>query len=219
MTYAEFKAYLAVFLWKQNDTDLIANLDKLITMADAELNRVLDIQRRDVTLLLAPTTQDYVLPTGFRHVVSLSSLAANAVSAFTQTTEIDMYSRRVSTQSSYVSPFYAISQGVANKVLMLAGPFTVTPGNLALVYRSNVPNFAVTNASWLADDFLDLYTYTVLGHTAPFLREDERLALWDKYKNDGVATAIQEDRHGVKFGGSPLHMKSAHALPLEGRRR
>jgi len=61
MNYSEFKTYLSTFLWKQNDTDLANNLDSLIRMADGELNRVLDIQRRQKTLLIAPTTENYAL--------------------------------------------------------------------------------------------------------------------------------------------------------------
>ena len=220
MNYAAFKSYLATFLWKQNDTDLIANLDSLILMANAELNRVLDIQRRDVTLAFAPDSQDHPLPSDFRHVVSLNSLDVNAHGGFSQTTELDIHRQRAATQSGALLGIYAVSQGANAKTLRMVAPFTVTtPGSMLIVYRANVPNYATTDLSWLADDFLDLYTYVVLSHTAPFLREDERVSLWDKYKNEAIATAIQEDRHGVKFGGSPLLMQSPHAIPSEGRRR
>lgn len=219
MNYAAFKAFLATFLWKQNDTDLIANLDSLILMANGELNRVLNIQRRDVTLLFQPASQDYPLPVDFRHIVSVNNANIDSVSGFAQTTELDIYRKRQQSQSMCVLPYYAVAQAVSNKVLRLVAPFTaLLPGNMVMVYRANVPDYATTDTSWLAEDFLDLYTYTVLSHTAPFLREDERIGLWDKYKTDGINTAMHEDAHGVKFGGSPLHMQPVHRVPSERRR-
>lgn len=213
MDYATFKTYIATFLWKQNDTDLVNNLDSLIVMANAELARLLDINRRNVTLVIAPTVEDYVLPADFRHVISLNGANDQNRLVFKQSTASDVLAIRQSTQSQYVSPVYAVTQDGDDKVLMLAGPFATTTGSLTLMYRAGIPNFAVTNTSWLADDYLDLYVYTVLSHTAPFLREDERVAMWQQMKAAAITSAIDEDRHNITFGGSPMRMRPHHAVP------
>ena len=214
MNYSEFKTYLSTFLWKQNDTDLANNLDSLIRMADGELNRVLDIQRRQKTLLITPETDDYALPADFRHMVSLSNLDDTASSAFTMTTLIDLYRKR-RTYAGRLGPYYAVDQDAGSqKLLRLVGPFSPTaPGSLVLVYRANVPDFEALNSSWLEADFLDLYTYAVLSQAAPFLREDERLAMWVEMKASAITSAIEEDRHQVVFGGSPMRMQPHHPVP------
>ena len=47
MDYQAFKDHIAEFLWKTNDQDLINSMDSLILMANAELDRKLDITRRE----------------------------------------------------------------------------------------------------------------------------------------------------------------------------
>lgn len=216
MNYAAFKTYLRTFLWKDNDTVLASNLDTLIQMADAELNRALNIQRREITLLIAPETEDYELPVDFRSMVSLNNLNAGASKGgFTNTTALDIYAKRRASSSSQVLPYYSVSQGAgAQKILLLVGPFSVSdPGDLVLIYRANVPDFSAEDASWLETDFLDLYTYTILSHAAVFLREDERIPVWAAYKDKALASALEEDKHEVVFGGSPLKMTPHHKVP------
>lgn len=214
MDYAEFKTFLGTFLWKQNDTDLAANLDSLIRMADGELNRTLDVQRRQKTLLIEPESDDYNLPADFRHMVSVHNLDESASSAFQSVTLIDLYRKRRQYNGT-LGPFYAVDQGEgAQKILRLVGPFSASnPGSLVLVYRANVPNFEALDASWLESDFLDLYTYTILSHTAPFLREDERLPVWMEMKASAIASALEEDRHSVVHGGTPLRMQPSRPVP------
>ena len=50
MNYTEFKTHLLTFLWKANDADLVASLDNLIIMANAELGRKLTISEREEVL-------------------------------------------------------------------------------------------------------------------------------------------------------------------------
>lgn len=214
MDYATFKTFLGTFLWKQNDIDLTNNLDSLIRMADGELNRVLDVQRRQKTLVIAPETADYELPADFRHMVSLSNLDDAAESAFSATTLVDIYRKRRQYQGN-LGPFYAVDQGDgAQKILRLVGNFSASaPGELILIYRANVPDFQSLDSSWLESDFLDLYTYTILSHTAPFLREDERLPVWMEMKAAAIASALEEDRHSVVHGGTPLRMQPHRKVP------
>jgi hypothetical protein len=221
MNYAAFRAYLTNFLWRQNDTDLVANIDNLILMANHELNRVLNIERRNVTTVINPTSPDFNLPANFRHMRSLNDLKVTPgrVKSFSVATLEHVYERRVQTNGNVFVPIYAVDQTAQQPILRLVGPYTAdNPGELLLAYRSNVPNFAVTNASWLATDFLDLYTYTVLSHCAPYLREDERVELWLAKKSEAIAAAIDENEREIKFGGSPLTMKPHHPVPQQRRR-
>ncbi len=74
-------------------------------------------------------------------------------------------------------------------------------------YRTTVPNFKQENASWLADEYLDLYTYSVLRQSATFIREDERLPVWNDLFTDALASALDisefEQSKGV-YASKPL---------------
>lgn len=74
-------------------------------------------------------------------------------------------------------------------------------------YRTTVPRFKDADSSWLADEYLDLYTYSVLRQTAPFLREDERLQVWQAMHDEALASALDvsafEQSKGT-FASKPL---------------
>lgn len=222
MDYATFKSFLTTHLWKVNDTVLTNNLDNLILMANAELNRKLNIQRREVSVTIAPETEDYSLPADFYQIMSLSNQQPTRQrkgAEFQNTTFQHIQDLRARTDSAYIEPYYHAVRAADANTLYLVGPFSSSnPGSLVLQYRTAVPDFAQTDSSWLADDYLDLYTYTVLSHCAPFLREDERVPLWQQYKTDALGSADGEDKRLVRFGGSPLHMKPHRHVPQTRRR-
>lgn len=221
MNYAAFKAYLTNFLWRQNDADLVANIDNLILMANHELSRTFNVEDRTVTLEISPTDKDYVLPSDFRHMNNLSNLedTPGRVKEFISTTLTDVIQKRVQSRDTVLMPYYHVGKSNRVSMLYLVGPFSISnPGSLLLSYKANVPDYATTDASWVAEHFLDLYTYTVLSHCAPYLREDERLEVWIKKKVDALASAMDENEREVKFGGSPLAMKNHHQVPRKRRR-
>ncbi len=213
MNYAEFKTYLTTFLWKQFDLDLVNNLDSLINMANHELNRSLSINRRHSYAELETTSNTVPLPGDFRQVMSLNLLRPYSFSLLSQVQSSEVIAARMrypDLVNACASAMYAIE----GRTLLLVPTFSEeVRGLFRLQYRNNVPDFRVTDTSWVADDYLDLYVYTVLSHTAPFLREDERVQLWAALKQQALASAIDEDRHHVSFGGSPLYMKPHHYVP------
>lgn len=220
MTYAEFKTYLSTFLWRDNDTVLSNNLDKLIRMADAELNRKLNIQRREVTVSITVTGEDHSLPSDFYQVISLSNLdtarqrkfGSMAASTFQHIMEL-----REATNSTYIEPFYYAQRAASANTLFLVGPFSVTSSStMQLQYRTAVPDYSTDDASWIEADYLDLYVYTVLFHAAVFTREEESIAFYKQLKDDAMLEALDEDARHVRFGGSPLHMKPTRHVPRRG---
>lgn len=218
MDYSTFKSYLQTFLWKDNDTVLSNNLDNLILMANSELNRKLDIQRREVSTTIAPEQEDYSLPSDFGQILSISNLEPSRqryrADEMRLTTKSDIMEIRSVTESAYIEPVYYVQKAASVNTLFLVGPFSASaPGSFDLTYRTDVPDYATADTSWLADDYLDLYVYTVLKHTAPFLREDERVPVWKAYQQEALDAALDEDKRLIRFGGSPLKMKPHRYVP------
>jgi hypothetical protein len=55
-----------------------------------------------------------------------------------------------------------------------------TPTALDLWYFAQLPALSTTNTTnWALTKYPDLYLYGALTHTAPYLKNDERIALWD----------------------------------------
>ena len=113
-TYTEFKQSILDTLWRQNDTDLANNMDRIIRMAEKELERGLTIQRREQSLVIAPEIENYVLPTDFKHIISLVNLQperqrASGVMLLTNTSNV--LTTRAATNSAYIEPLYSPLRG------------------------------------------------------------------------------------------------------------
>lgn len=221
-TYSEFKDYVLDFCWRKNDVDLVANLDKIIRMADNELNRKLNVQRRELALTIAPETEDYALPADFRQVKSLTNLQTTRAARTTPmrvTSFAEIQRLRAVTLSRYVEPYYYVQRGPTQNTLFLVGPFSAeNPGSLSLLYRTNVPDYQTADSSWVEQDYLDLYVYAVLKQVGVWLREDERIQQYAGLMMDALDSALEEDLHEVEFGGSPLDMKPTRYVPQTRRR-
>ena len=71
---------------------------------------------------------------------------------------------------------------------------------IVINYQRRVPDFKTTDTSWLADEELDLLTYATLYHSAPFLREDERVALWQQMYIEALNKTNENSAHSQTRG-------------------
>lgn len=226
-TYQQFKDFVALSLWKQNDAELVNNLDNLIRIANNELSRELrDMLRSEVTIVINPTTEDFDLSvaSGLKTVVGLVRNGTAGlfkpveIPEMRQTTITDLYSRRANRIFGYAHSghdnVYAIEQNGNNKTLLLNGDFSVeNPGDFTLIYRRDVPDYATEDASWVEDEHQDLYLYTIYYHCAVFLREDERIQMYSGLKQAALTSVDEDDKHNQALGGEPLQMRPHRVVP------
>lgn len=199
MNYAAFKAYLARFVWRNGDTVFEADLDNMVNMAHARLNRDLRIQRMVVVADADLIADSITLPANYLEMRTITSDSPPAPMQYVSPYERE---RIKLANASTFQPIYTI----ANDALYFVGPMAATDDparSIIMTYYSKIPDFATTNASWLADDYLDLYTYAVLRHTPAYLKEDERVALW-KNEYDETLASVMNAEAGRRYAGSPL---------------
>jgi hypothetical protein len=60
-----------------------------------------------------------------------------------------------------------------------------------------------TDANWLLTDYPDLYLYTSLMHSAPYLKDDERLAVWAQMATKAKEELIARDASSSFNGSTP----------------
>lgn len=195
MNYQEFKDHLVTFLWKSGDTQLINSLDNLIRMADAELNRKLLIERRNTSATLVVNQLDTPLPADYLSIKSVAD-SDGSLGEFSYKSPAQIQTLRNVSSVSWL-PVYSL----LNKTLLLVGPATIVdPISVLVNYRIGVPNFQADDTSWLADEYLDLYTYAVLKQSSTFLREDERLPVWAGLYVDALESALDLSAHEQSQG-------------------
>jgi len=205
LLYAEFKAYVSSFLWREGDAVLLAALDPLIRMAEAGLQRDLKVQDGQATALLTfvDSATPILLPDDYRSPDRLlgpggdyeyktpgqfwgDTTAGGGVGTPAQTGTFTIIARNL-----YISGY----------------PSAMTPAEVRLVYYRSVPGFAVTDASWIADLHLDLFTYATLQHAGRFVRDDDRVPGWVEGYTAALASAIGEDTINRTARGAPLRIR------------
>jgi hypothetical protein len=186
-SYSDFKTFLTTFLWRDGDAVLIANLDSLIKMADAELNRIFKVEDRTVTADAEVIDNILTTPLDYREMRNLSMAG---VGSLTYASPLE-FAREEALSSGHFKPIFTVS----NNLIRLIGTFSgLTPVAATMVYYANLPDFKATGASWVADNYLDVYTYCALKH--------DRLMVWDGLYKAALQVALDENAQR-KYTGSP----------------
>lgn len=193
MNYTEFKEWLMEFLWKSGDTVLLDRLDQLIKMGTSELTRKLDVQERHVAVALPVESQELTLPADYykMRAINMNSYELRYVPP------AELREFRDSAPGVF-QPIYSL---MGSDVALLVNNYSVSnPGSATVEYLAKLPDFEAEDASWIADSYLDLYTYTCLKHAGPFLREDERVGIWATSAQAIIEEVMTDEAHNRARG-------------------
>lgn len=205
MTYAEFKAYITGFLWREGDAVLENAMDTLIKMAENRLNR--DLKTQDGLAVHVETlAQSYITnPADFRAPDYIWCDACNA--SLHYITPYEFVRRPI--PSGGIGDWYT----VIKSTIHIAGHIGDQDGQLqptiTMVYFRQIPSYQATDASWVADRHLDLFTYAVLMHAGRFVRDDFRVPLWQNAYDDAMASVMVEDDYQRTPKGAPLRSRES----------
>ena len=200
MTFQQFIDYLTTHLWKIGDSLVVNNLPTIIKTADAELNASFKVEDRNTIMEATAVSRRIQMPLDFRSMIALANPRYGGMTYRSQRLfSTDLINNMHGTPNGS----YTVS---GNSIYLTGSPSVDQPFDLVMIYYRNLPDFAVEDQSWMADKFLNVYLYCVLKHTATFLREDERLAVWTALYQEAFNLAMEENAHEVKFAGTPLKM-------------
>ena len=199
-SYANLKTEIANYL---NRTDLTSYLDTFIELAESRIARDLrlrEMENIDTSITTVSGTQSYDLPTGYlemRYVAYQTNpytfLTFLAPPDFMRVYNAGEGSGTPSHYTIIGSKIYLGMQPDAAKVLELG--FFKRPTGLSAV---NTSNNILTN-------FPDIYLYSCLAESEPFLMNDERLQVWASLYKEAVETANNSAQRG-RASGAPLNM-------------
>lgn len=198
-TYQELKDQIINFV---NKPDIDQTVDTFIDLTEAEMSRRLRhwrMERRSTAIL---SSQYVPLPSDFIEPVRLSITSGDTyvLEAESQAQLIDR--RAEARNTSGLPRYYAIIDGTIEVFPTPDSDYT-----LEMVYVSKVQALTSSNTTnWVLDYFPDAYLYGSLMHTAPFLEEDQRLAVWSSLFEKAVESINQENAN-AKFGGAGLRVK------------
>ena len=172
--YASLQSELQSWLW--NRSDVVARIPTFIQLAEAQMNRRLasrlKIARIDVTI----AGETLPVPADFAGAVSVA-LETDPISelAFVTPDGLALRSNGVSNPSGNPD-----SYSVVGSALQFF-PIPSAPVAAKLIYRQRIPALSNTNpANWVLSFHPDAYLYGALMQSAPWLRNDDRLPMWQQ---------------------------------------
>ena len=194
--YAGLQASIANFLHRSDLNSIIVDFIKL---AEVRINGDLDARSQDTkTTLSTSIAQETVgLPTDCINIRHLS------VSSVTPVITLD-----------YVSPdqFETVypwgNNGIPQVYSVIGGDIYLAPKpdavySLDLVYKAKVPNLSTNLTTWLMTNYPNVYLYGALCESAPYLKDDNRIPVWEmKYKE-----AIQSVNNQDWYSGSTMRVR------------
>jgi hypothetical protein len=181
-TYAELQTAVGDWLHRNG----LSNIPDLITMGESRINRELRLfDMENVASLTASTSNRFVtLPTGFIEAIDLTLYSDNYPQTLSQVPLSRINSR--ATDISGLPHYYAISSNII---------FDVKPDDtyaLSLRYLKRL-DIATDLTNTVLVKYPDIYIYSALMAAAPYLKNDDRIAMWRDLLADAVKSANRLD--------------------------
>lgn len=203
--YDELKAAVADFL---NRDDLTAAIPTFIRLAEGRIDRDLRHWRMERRSVAELDTQYSAIPADFLQPIRLQITDA-PTSDVTPISTAQMLQVRGDRDDRVGRPTnYALTAGGIELY-----PTPDKTYNASLVYYARVPALSPSNTTnWLLSEAPDVYLYGALVHSAPYLKDDSRLQVWETLLAQGIS-GLMTSSGEAKYGGTGLVMKTRRGTP------
>ena len=204
-SYATLKTTVADFL---NRDDLTSAIPTFIRLAESRIDRDLRHWRMEKRSVAELDTQYSAIPADFLQPIRLQ-LTGGSTSEVSPISTAQMLQLRGDREDQTGRPVhYALTAGGIELF-----PTPDETYNASLVYYSRIPALSDSNTTnWLLTEAPDVYLYGALVHTAPYLKDDARIQVWEALFAQGL-DRLNSSSSEAKYGGSGLVMKTRRGAP------
>tara|TARA_R100001463_G_scaffold90605_1_gene145279 strand:+ start:184 stop:804 length:621 start_codon:yes stop_codon:yes gene_type:complete len=197
-TYTELKASIANWL---NRDDLTSVIPDFIALAESEMDRKIRHWRMEIRANAAIDTRYTALPTDFlenvRFHLDVDERPLELV------TPLFLQKKRNESNDSTGRPqYYAL---VSGSFEVYPTPDTSYSGQIYYYAKTQKLSDSVAN-NWILTHYPDTYLYGALLHSAPYLIDDARIAVWAGLYQNAIS-GINGNNDKAKYGGSGLRMQ------------
>lgn len=202
-TYTELKDAIGDWL---NREDLAATIPAFIKLAEARFNRDLRV-RQMIKRATAETDsgENYVtLPGDWLEARNIQIYEGSIPVALEYMTleQADDYKRQRGSVSGPARYFNV----TGNQLELIPEPPSGT--QIEMAYYSKIPALSESaQSNWLLSTWPDMYLYGTLAHTAPYLKDDDRIDVWAALYDRGLAEIRLADEK-AQYSGSTLKMRT-----------
>jgi hypothetical protein len=130
-------------------------------------------------------------------------LTGSGTSALTLTSRAAMADIRAKNEDiSTVKPYYYTHADGQFELY----PTPTEATDFELLYYQKIPDLATNSTNWLLTDAPDVYLYGALLHSAPYLAEDARVAVWAQMYSAAVSN-VNRAAEQARYSGSGMTLK------------
>jgi hypothetical protein len=190
-TFSGLKTTIADYL---NRDDLTSAIPSFITLAEAKFNRKLRVRQMVKRANATLDTQYFAFPADFLQAKEFQ-LNTNPITYLQYVTQNQGdYGSATNYVAAGKPQFYTI---IGTQIQVIPTPDTGYTGELT--YYGKIPTLSDSNTSnWLLAYAPDLYLYGSLVEATPYLKDDERLAVWSTlYTNSLGDIEVADQRASV----------------------
>jgi len=198
--YTGLKASIADFL---NRDDLTSVIPDFVALAEAQINR--DIRHWKMEARTSgqqdPADEYMQIPADWVETIRLH-LTGTGTSVVNLVSRDAMADKRAAQENAAGTPrMYTHADG---QFQLYPTPDATT--NFELLYYQKIPSLITNTDNWLLLEAPDVYLYGALLHSAPYLAEDARVAIWAQMYSAAVQRLNQVSEDAM-FSGSGLTLK------------
>ena len=198
--FTGLKASIADFL---NRDDLTSVIPDFVALAEAQINRDIRHWKMEARSSGQQTNLDEYMqiPADWVETIRLHLTGSG-------TTVVNLVSRDAMADKRSANEN---TTGTPRMYTHADGQFQLypTPSNdtdFELLYYQKIPSLITNTDNWLLLEAPDVYLYGALLHSAPYLAEDQRVAIWAQMYSAAVAR-LNESSDEARFSGSGLTLK------------
>ena len=184
-----------------NRDDLTSVIPQFVSLAQAQFNRKIRSHRQITRGSLTINTQFEALPADWLETIRIT-MDANPIRVLTQISMDDLTRYRTAIDNTTDAPVYFSHNGT--DIELFPTPSTSYTGEITY-YAKITALSADGDTNWLLTNNPDVYLYGALVHTAPYLKDDARIALWAGLLAQAMSE-IEDETAAARFG-SPLRMR------------
>lgn len=181
-----------------NRSDLTSNISDFVTLGEARIYRELRIRAMETALSGTISSGTMSLPTSYIDLKS-AYIDGTPVQRL-QRKPVDFIYDKYPTRSSTGKPIYIAREGSS----FIFGPYPDSAYTVKGIYYLRLPALSDSNTTnWFTTNAPDVLLWACLAETEPFLKNDERVGLWEA-KFQAAKSAIQEEDKREQMSGGPL---------------
>lgn len=206
-SFNALKASIADWL---NRDDLTSTIPDFISLAEAQLERRLPVQKRTQRSTATISAQFSSLPSDFVSAKSLVLTSTSPVQPLTFLTEDELDAKKAIYRTSGKPLFFCL---IGNQIEVLPAPDTSY--TVEITYVATLAKLSDSNTSnWLLERHPDVYLYGSLLQAAPYLRDDERVGLWTPLYAQAIEDmVVQNERAAFTQGRMSMTVKPTRVIP------